>query len=81
MELVEITREEVVKNCEKYFENKQQFFIKTKYKKGLESAYLYQWEKYDDNFEEIKVVYCFDYDTGNSAAFEDEEIEHIYIIQ
>ena len=45
MELVKITREEVVNNCEKYFENKQQFFIKTKHKKGLECAFLYHWEK------------------------------------
>ena len=81
MELIEITRKEVINNCEKYYENRQQFFIKTKHKEGLESAYLYQWEKYDDNFEEIKVVYCFYYDSGNSASFEDEDIEHIYIIQ
>ena len=76
MELIEITREEVINNCEKYFENKQQFFIKTKYERGLRSAYLYQWEKSLDNF-----AYCFDYDDGESASFEDEDIEHIYIIQ
>lgn len=80
MELVEITREEVINNCEEYFENKQQFFIKTKYERGLRSAYIYQWEEYDI-FGEIKLVYCFDYDNCDSSEFEDEDIEHIYIIQ
>ena len=81
MKLIEITREEVINNCEKYFENDQQFFIKTKYEKGLRSAYLYQWEKYDDNFEEIERLYCFDYDDGESSLLDEEDIEHIYIIK
>ena len=81
MELIEITREEVINNCEKYFENDQQFFIKTKYEKGLRSAYLYQWGKYDDNFEEVEWIYYFDYDDGESSRLDEEDIEHIYIIK
>ena len=82
MELIEITREEVINNCEKYYENEQQFFVKIKGEKRLHSAYLYQWEKYDDNYEEIiGRLYCFDFDDGESYPFEDEDIEHIYIIK
>lgn len=81
MELIEITREEVINNCEKYFENKQQFFIKTKDEKELRSAYIYQWETYDDNFEKIERRHCFDFDDGDCYPFKDEDIEHIYIIK
>ena len=76
MELIEITRKEVTNNCEKYFKNKQQFFIKTKDEKGLRSAYLYRYERYHNNF-----GYCFDYDEGESVSLGNKNIEHIYIIQ
>ena len=76
MKIVEITREEVINNCEKYFENKQQFLIKTKDKRELRNAYLYKYERYHDNF-----GYCFDYDEGESASFGNKNIEHIYILK
>ena len=81
MELIEITREEVINNCDKYFKNRQQFFIKTKDEKELRSAYVYQWETYDDKFEKIERRSCFDFDDVDCYSFEDEDIEHIYIIK
>ena len=81
MELIEITREEVINNCEKYFENDQQFFIKIKYEKGLRGAYIYRFEEWDDDLEQIKYFYGFEYDNRERELFEEEEIEHIYIIK
>ena len=80
MELVEITREEVVNNCEKYFENKQQFFIKIKHIKGLLTAYLYRFEDWNDDLEQIW-SYRFIYDCGDLDPLDEGYIQHIYIIQ
>ena len=33
MKLIEITVEDIIKNIKEYYENNQQFFIKTNYKK------------------------------------------------
>ena len=83
MELVEITREEVINNCEKYFENKQQFFVKTKYRQSWRSAFLYPELVYDDDLNEYSWYYEFEFedDITEHLDINAKYIEHICIIK
>lgn len=81
MELIEITREEVINNCEKYFENEQQFFLKIKFEKGLRGAYLYRLEEWNSDLEQIEYSYLFEYCDGERDFLEEENIQTIYIIK
>ena len=82
MKLVEITREEVINNCEKYFENGQQFFVKIKHIKELRTAYLYHFVEWDDILKQEMWSYRFKYDDDEDLDQLDEGfIQHIYIIK
>ena len=57
MKLTEITHEDVIENCEKYYNNKQEFFLKIKDTKGLLSAYIERCEEEtEDDYH-----YCFEH--------------------
>ena len=89
MKLTEITREDVIENCEKYYNNKQEFFLKTTETKNLLSAYVerYETETEDDYhyYFEHSYHYRFECDFGSNEKdfinIKDKLIEHIYIIQ
>ena len=89
MKLTEITREDVIENCEKYYNNKQEFFLKTTETKNLLSAYVerYETETEDDYryYFEHSYHYRFECDFGSNEKdfinIKDKLIEHIYIVQ
>ncbi len=89
MKLTEITREDVIENCEKYYNNKQEFFLKIKDTKGLLSAYIERCEEEteDDYHYYYEHYYCyyfeyyFGYNEKDSIHIKDKLLEHIYIMQ
>ena len=89
MKLTEITREDVIENCEKYYQNKQEFFLKTTETKNLLSAYIERYEEETEDDYHYYFEYCYHYrfecDFGyNEKDFiniKDGLIEHIYIVQ
>ena len=83
MKIVEITREDVIKNCEKYYNNKQHFLIRRKYTKGLTSEYISSRMSFRNGRREI-TGYGF-HSGGNdwcsSYDLNDDEIQHIYLCE
>ena len=80
--LKEITVEEIQNHIEEYFNNHQQFFIKLRYMKGLNSAYLSRFANWNDDLEQIW-SYNFEYDDGDFHNLEEDKssFEHIYILK
>lgn len=81
MKLIEITVEDIIKNIKEYYENSQQFFIKTNYKKWWRSAGLYRIETWNYNIEQPLLFYRFEYDNGQLDDLDAKHIEHICIIK
>ena len=89
MKLTEITREDVIENCEKYYNNKQEFFLKTTETKNLLSAYIERYEEeteddynyYFEHYYCYYFVYYFGYNERDFINIKDGLIEHIYIVQ
>lgn len=89
MKLTEITREDVIENCEKYYNNKQEFFLKTTETKNLLSAYVERYEIETEDDYHYYFEHCYHYrfecDFGSNEKdfinIKDKLIEHIYIIQ
>ena len=81
MELIEITREEVINNCEKYFENEQQFLLKIKDSKYFRTATITRFEDWDDDLEQEVYYYCFEYENYDRDNLEEDYFENIYIIK
>ena len=81
MELIEITREEVINNCEKYFENEQQFLLKIKGSKYYRTATITRFEDWDDDLEREVYYYCFEYENYDRDNLEEDYFENIYIIK
>lgn len=81
MELIEITREEVINNCEKYFENKQQFLLKIKGSKYYRTATITRFEDWDDDLEREVYYYVFEYENYDRDNLEEDYFENIYIIK
>lgn len=81
MELVEITREEVINNCEKYFENEQQFLLKIKDSKYYRTATITRFEDWDDDLEREVYYYRFEYENYDRDSLEEDYFENIYIIK
>ena len=52
MKLIEITCEEVINNCEKYFNSKTQFLLKMKGSKYYRTATIARFEDWDDDLEQ-----------------------------
>ena len=81
MELIEITREEVINNCEKYFENEQQFLLKIKDSKYYRTATITRFEDWDDDLEREVYYYRFEYENYDRDSLEEDYFENIYIIK
>lgn len=83
MKITEITREDVIKNCEKYYQNKQHFLIRRKNTKGLTSEYISSSMSFRNGRREItgygfhsgKNDWCGSYD------LDDDAIQHIYLCE
>ena len=83
MKLTEITREDVIENCEKYYNNKQHFLIRRKYTKGLTSEYISASMSFRNGRREI-TGYGFhsgENDWCSSYDLDDNEIQHIYLCE
>lgn len=80
--LKEITLEEIQKNIENYYNTRQEFFIKVKHHKGLQSCCLYRFEDYDedDNYKTIW-IYRLQYDSGDLEYLDDPYIQHYYMLK
>ena len=72
--LKEITFKEIQNNVKEYYENRQQFFIKTKHVKGLRTAYLYRFE--DEDLDNL-YAYGFEFDDDYDEGY----IQHVYILK
>ena len=72
--LKEITFKEIQNNVKEYYENRQQFFIKTKHVKGLRTAYLHRFE--DENLDNL-YAYGFEFDDDYDEGY----IQHVYILK
>ena len=92
MKLTEITREDVIENCEKYYNNKQEFFLKIKGRKDLLSVYIERYEEEtEDDYHycfEHYYVYYFEYycddedgEEKDYIGLDEGFIQHIYIMQ
>lgn len=81
MELIEITREEVINNCEKYFENGQQFLLKIKDSKYFRTATITRFEDWDDDLEQEVYYYRFEYENYDRDSLDENYFENIYIIK
>ena len=81
MELIEITREEVINNCEKYFENEQQFLLKIEGSKYYRTATITRFEDWDDDLEQKVYYYRFEYENYDHDSLDEGYFEHIYIIK
>ena len=83
MQITEITREDVIKNCEKYYNNKQHFLIRRKYTNGLTSEYISsrmsfkngKWEITGYGFHSGEDDWC------GTIDLDDDTIQHIYLCE
>ena len=81
MKLVKITQEEVIKNCEKYFQNKNQFLLKIEGSKYYRTATIVRFEDWDDDLEQEVYYYCFEYENYDRDNLEEGYFENIYLIE
>ena len=79
MDLIKITREEVINNCEKYFENKQQFLLKIE--GSYRTAIIVRFEDWDDDLERNVYYYRFEYENYDRDCLDEDYFENIYILK
>ena len=80
MKLIEITNKDVFKNREKYYNNKQEFFLKIKDTKGLLSACVERDEDETEDYYHYYFEYYFGYNEKEFIGISDKLIEYIYIV-
>lgn len=78
MKLAEIASKDVFKNREKYYNNKQEFFLKIKNTKGLLSACVERCEDETEDYCHYYFEYSFGYNEKDFIGINDKLIEHIY---
>ena len=81
MELVKITQEEVIKNCQKYFQNKNQFLLKIEGSKYYRTAIITRFEDWDDDLEQEVYYYRFEYENYDRDNLDEDYFEKIYLIE
>ena len=81
MKLIEITSKDVFKNREKYYNNKQEFFLKIKDTKGLLSACMERCEDETEDYYHYYFEYYFGYNEKEFIGINDKLIEYICIVQ
>ena len=81
MELVKITQEEVIKNCQKYFQNKNQFLLKIEGSKYYRTATITRFKDWNDDLEQEVYYYRFEYENYDRDSLEEDYFEKIYLIE
>lgn len=81
MKLIEITSKDVFKNREKYYNNKQEFFLKIKDTKDLLSACVECDEDETEDYYHYYFEYYFGYNEKEFIGISDKLIEYIFIVQ
>lgn len=81
MELIKITQQEVIENCEKYFKSQQQFLLKIEGSKYYRTATIVRFEDWDDDLEQNVYYYRFEYENYDRDSLEEDYFENIYLIE
>ena len=81
MKLIKITCEEVINNCEKYFNSKTQFLLKMEGSKYYRIATIVRFEDWDDDLEQNVYYYRFEYENYDRDCLDENCFENIYIIE
>ena len=79
MKLAKIASKDVFKNREKYYNNKQEFFLKIKNTKDLLSACVERCEDETEDYYHYYFEYCFGYNEKDFIGINDKLIEYICI--
>ena len=79
MTVTKITREEVITNCEKYFNSKTQFLLKIK--GSYRTATIVRFADWSDDLEQEVYYYRFEYENYDRDSLDEDYFENIYILK
>lgn len=79
MTVTKITQEEVINNCEKYFNSKTQFLLKIN--GHYRTATITRFKDWNDDVEQEVYYYRFEYENYDRDSLDEDYSENIYILK
>ena len=79
MTVTKITQDEIINNCEKYFNSKTQFLLKIN--GSYRTATITRFADWDDDLEQEVYYYRFEYENYDRDSLDEDYFENIYILK
>ena len=79
MTVTKITQDEIINNCEKYFNSKTQFLLKIN--GSYRTATITRFEDWNDDLEQEVYYYRFEYENYDRDSLDEDYFENIYILK